>query len=215
MQEVYGELNTENEELSPEDENHIEALKKTIKQCQQTDFSLGFESDYVQALKSHQTNVFWAINNRCGIYEPGGINIYFDAKSLTEDLVRRKLGDAKSQIVGAIKNTEEGASNISGLKPVLEVLRNQIDEDYEKFAIQVSKEIYKLLRNEKFAPLNNFNPFWAKIQSRWGQGKGYRNDVLEMYKEQLQGVDEFLRSKAQKLWHQKFMSKILEFFVEG
>lgn len=159
--------------------------------------------------------VFRAINNRCGIYEYRGINIYFDAKSLTENLIRKRFGDTKSQIVGAIKNTEEGASHISGLKPILEVLRSQIDEDYENFAIQVSEKICQLLRDEKFAPLNDSNPFWDKIQRRWGQGKGYRKDVLGMYREQLQGVDSFLSSKAQKLWHQEFMSKILEFFVDS
>lgn len=201
-------------ELSSEDENRIKSLKKTIEQCQRTNFSFGFETDYVQALKSHHVMVFRAINNRYGIYAYKGISIYFDAKSLAEDLVRRRFGDPKSEIVGAIKNTEEGASEISGLKPVLEVLRGQVDEYYESLAIQVGKEVYDLLSDDKFAPLDSYNQFWVRIQGRWGQGKGYRDDVLKTYRGQLEAVDEFLRAESQKLWHQEFMAKILEFFAE-
>jgi len=203
-----------NGELSPEDENRLRALKKTIEQYRQTNFSFRFENDYLQSLKGYHVMVFRAANNRCGIYEYRGINIYFDARSLTEEIIRNRFGKPKFEIVGAIKNTEEAASKISGMKPVLEVLRSQIDQDFENLAIDLGQEIYEILRDDKFAPLEDFNPFWMEIQGRWGQGKGYRNDVLFMYQEKINSIDELLEYKSQDSWERKFMNKILVFFDE-
>ena len=60
---------------------------------------------------------------------------------LTEEIIRNRFGKPKFEIVGAIKNTEEAASEISGMKPVLEVLRSQIDQDFENLVIDLGQEI--------------------------------------------------------------------------
>ena len=201
-------------ELSLTDERKIEVLKKTINQFQQTNFAFRLKDEFIKTLEDRHVMVFRAINNRCGIYEYRGIDIFFDAQRVAEELVRKRFGDPKSEIVGAIKNTEEGASDESGLRPVLEVLRSQIDTFYENLAIKIGEEIYELMKDNIFAPLDDSNEFWEIIHRRWGQGRGYKNDVLQMYRGNLEFVDDFLKDKAEELWHSEFMDKILEFFTE-
>jgi len=157
--------------------------------------------------------VFRATNNRCGIYEQRGVNIFFDAKSLTEDIVRKCLSEPKSEIVGAIKNTQEAAFEHSGLKPVLQVLRDQIDQLYEEAVIHLGENIRNYLEKDQLAPLDRSNDFWVSVHERWGKGKGYRNDVLDMYKSKISDVNSFLSQNAQELW-QNFMQEVLEFFAE-
>jgi hypothetical protein len=199
---------------NPEEIHRISSLKKTIEEHQDKHFSPDLTSEFIKDLKSHHVMVFRAINNRCGIYERGGVNIFFDAQSLTEDLIRQRFSEPKSEIVGAIKNTQEAASEHSGLKPVLQVLRDQIDQLYEEAIIKLGEYIRDYLENARLAPLDHSNDFWVNVYERWGNGKGYRNDVLDMYRNKISDVNNFLSHNSQELWQQFFMQEILEFFAE-
>jgi len=201
------------EGLSPQEEKMINDLKKTIESHGNTEFLSDFESRYKNHLKSYNVMVFRAINNRFGIYDSRGVDIYFDGSFVTEKLLRDRLLESKAEIIGAIELVEEHASETSGLKPVMQILREQIDEDFEKTVIEIGQETCDYIRG-RLAP-QTYYQFWDYAQNRWGQGIGYREDVLGQYERQISGLDDWLVKRVQEAWKQNFMDRILEFFGES
>lgn len=200
--------------LSPQEEKMINDLKKTIESHGNTEFLSDFESRYKNHLKSYHVMVFRAINNRFGTYGLRDIDIYFDGSTVTEVLLRDRLLESKAEIVGAIEFVEEHASEKSGLKPVMQILREQIDEYFEKTVIEIGQETCDCIRNS-LAPQTYSNQFWDYAQNRWGQGPGYRENVLGQYGSQISGLDDWLVERVQEVWKQNFMDRILEFFGES
>lgn len=200
--------------LSPQEEKLIDDLKKKIDTHRLSKFFSAFETRYKDYLRSYNVMVFRAINNRYGRYDLRGIDIYFNASRVSEELLRDRLIESKAQIIGAIEIVEKHASNTSGLKPVMHILKEQVDEYFEKTVIEISQEVYECIK-DKLAPQNYSNEFWEYAQNRWGKGPGYRNDVLGQYGNQIDGVDDWLSERVQELWEQNFMDKILEFFGES
>ena len=47
-----------------------------------------------------------------------------------------------------------------------------------------------------FFPQNSTNQFWTEVQGRYGKGSGYRDDVLDMYADQLDGHEDELKAAA-------------------
>jgi len=197
--------------LNLQEEKMINDLKKTIESHGNTDFLSNFESRYKNHLKSYHVMVFRAINNRFGTYDLRDIDIYFDGSTVAEALLRDRLLESKAEIIGAVEFVEEYASDKSGLKPVMQILREQIDEYFEKSIIEIGQEICAYIR-DSLAPQNYSNEFWGYAQSRWGQGRGYRDDVLGQYGDQIHGLDGWLVERVQEVWKQNFMDRILEFF---
>ncbi|MDM3861870.1 MAG: hypothetical protein PT118_19010 [Aphanizomenon gracile PMC644.10] len=201
--------------LSSQEEKMINDLKKTIDSHVNPGFSSNFESRYKNHLKNCHVMVFRAINNRFGTYELRGRDIYFESSKVAEELLREKLLESKAEIIGAIEFVEEHSSEESGLKPVMQILREQIDEYFQKSIIEiVGQEICDCIR-DSLAPQTYSNEFWHYAQNRWGQGPGYRNDVLGQYGSQISGLDNWLFERVQEVWKQNFMDKILEFFGES
>lgn len=199
--------------LSQEEENLVTNLKKKIEQHRSLNFSSNFENNYMARLKSYNVMVFRAINNRFGIYELRGKDIYHDASDVAEVLLKERLAKDKENIIGAIALVEQHAAETSGLKPVMQILREQVDEYFEDLVIGLSKEISEVIE-ESLSPQCYSNEFWAYAQNRWGQGSGYRDDVLSRYKGQLADSNRVLTSEVQKAWEQEFMEKTLAFFNE-
>ncbi len=158
--------------------------------------------------------VFRAINNRFGTYDLRDIDIYFDGSTVAEVLLRDRLLESKAKIIGAVEFVEEHASEQSGLKPVMQILREQIDEYFEKSIIEIGQEICSRIK-DSLAPQTYSNEFWDYAQNRWGQGRGYRDDVLDQYGSQINGLDDWLVERVQEVWKQNFMDRILEFFGES
>jgi hypothetical protein len=200
--------------LSHQEEKMVNDLKKTIESHEDTEFLSNFENRYKNHLKSYHVMVFRAINNRFGTYDLRDIDIYFDGSTVAEVLLRDRLLESKAEIIGAVEFVEEHASEKSGLKPVMQILREQIDEYFEKSIIEVGQEICVCIR-DRLAPQTYSNEFWDYAQNRWGQGRGYRDDVLGQYGSQIGGLDDWLVERVQEVWKQNFMNRILEFFGES
>ena len=200
--------------LSPQEEKLINDLKKTIESHGKTGFLSNFEKIYKDHLKSYHVMVFRAMNNRFGTYDLRDIDIYFDGSTVAEVLLRDRLLESKAEIIGAVEFVEEHASERSGLKPVMQILREQIDEYFEKSIIEIGQEICGCIK-DSLAPQTYSNEFWGYAQNRWGQGRGYRDDVLDQYGSQISGLDDWLVERVQEVWKQNFMDRILEFFGES
>lgn len=200
--------------LSPQEEKLINDLKKTIESHEKTEFLSNFENRYKNHLKSYHVTVFRAINNRFGTYDLRDIDIYFDGSTVAEVLLRDRLRESKAEIIGAVELVEKHASEQSGLKPVMKILSEQIDEYFEKFIIEIGQEICCCIK-DSLAPQTYSNEFWDYAQNRWGQGHGYRDDVLDQYGSQINSLDDWLVERVQEVWKQNFMDRILEFFGES
>lgn len=200
--------------LSPQEEKMINDLKKTIESHGSTGFLSNLEDRYKNHLKSYHVMVFRAINNRFSTYDLRDIDIYFDGSTVTEVLLRDRLLESKAEIIGAIELVEEHASEKSGLKPVMQILREQIDESFEKTVIEIGQETCDCIR-DSLAPQTYSNPFWDYAQNRWGQGCGYRDDVLGQYSSQIIGLNDWLVKRVQEVWKHNFMDRILGFFGES
>lgn len=197
--------------LSLEEEKIINDLKKKIDNHRKPESLSSFQNKYKNHLKSYNVMVFRAINNRYGTYDIRDFDIYFDASSVSEELLRDRLIESKAKIIGAIEYAEKHASDNSGLKTFMQILKVQVDECFENTVIEISEEVRDCIK-DKLAPQDDSNEFWKYAQNRWGQGDGYRNDVLKQYSNQIDGVDDWLCKRVQELWKQNFMDKILEFF---
>ncbi|MEZ2250977.1 hypothetical protein [Microcoleus sp.] len=200
--------------LSPQEEKLINDLKKTIESHEKKKFLSDFENRYKNHLKSYNAMVFRAINNRFGTYDLRDIDIYFDGSTVAEALLRDRFRESKAEIIGAVELVEKYASEQSGLKPVMKILSKQIDEYFEKFIIEIGQEICCCIK-DSLAPQTDSNEFWDYAQNRWGQGHGYRDDVLDQYGSQINSLDDWLVERVQEVWKQNFMDRILEFFCES
>ncbi len=200
--------------LSPQEKEMVNVLKKTIESHGNTGFLSSFESRYKTHLESYHVMIFRAINNRFGTYDLRNIDIYFEGSIVAEVLLRDRLLESKAEIIGAVEFVEEHASEESGLKPVMQILREQIDEYFEKSIIEIGQEICDCIRC-RLAPQTYSNEFWDYARNRWGQGRGYRDDVLGQYGSQIGGLDDWLVKRVQEVWKQNFMNRTLEFFGEN
>lgn len=204
------------DELDEESERIIADLKKTIGQCGQlSQINRSALSRFVKLLRSYHVMIFRAINNRFGTYDMRDIDIYFESKGIAETLCRENLGSLKSKIDGAILYVKKHASEMSGLQPIMDILQEQVNQYYEEITISLGNSVSRDLKVHKLAPQEYSNPFWEASQSRWGQGPGYRDDVLDMYLENTDGIDAFFEQEIKQLWEEDFMQKILAFFGDS
>jgi hypothetical protein len=156
--------------------------------------------------------VLRATNNRYGKYELRDIDIYFNGKYLSEKLVRDRTSIYKQEILTAIDWVESAIVDDSRLHPLMQRLRSQINGNYEGLAIVLGAEIEKLLSDRVFAPQDyEDNEFWQQVIDRWGQGSGYKSDVLSEYEEQIQSVSTHLAQSLQLNWQEQIILPILTF----
>jgi hypothetical protein len=200
--------------LSRADNDLVTNLKKKIERHQTLSPRCNFEDHYIAHLRSYHASTFRAVNGRCGIYETRGIDIYFDAKAITKRLLRERLASEKDNIAGAISLVEQQASQASGLKPVMQVLREQVDKFFEALVARVAREMAEIVE-DCLAPQSDSNKFWQHVQERWGKGSGYKEDVLGHYKTQLKDCGDLLAECMQTAWTEDFMQELLAFFDEG
>ncbi len=199
--------------LEPEDKKLLNNLKKNIQELEIIEYhKYELTSEYILFLRSYHVTVFRAINNRHGKYDVRDIDIYFECKNVAEDLVRKNLQELKNQILGAINLTKKDASDKSGLASILEFIKKEVDACYEEIVISLGSQISDKLENEILKPQDESNIFWSEVKGRWGQGLGYRDDVLCMYDNEMKDIDYFFRHEIQNLWQQKLRNEILSFF---
>jgi hypothetical protein len=186
--------------------------RQKISKCSQLNLaSNSFSTDYVDMLPEHHC-VLRATNNRYGQYELRDIDIYFNGRYLAENLVRHSSEKYKSEILAIITDIETEISDSSTLATLMQRLRAQIDENYETLAIDLGVEIETILSDRVLAPRDyDESIFWQQAIDRWGQGSGYKGDVLSLYMEQVGGIDRLFVDLIQTAWHDRIIQPILTF----
>ena len=170
-----------------------------------------FSADYVYMLPEHHC-VLRATNNRYGQYELRDIDIYFNGRYLAESLIRQSTQTYKSDILEIISFIDTKISAGSTLAPLMQRLRSQIDENYERLAIDLGAEIEAILSDRLFAPKDyDESQFWQQTIDRWGQGSGYKGDVLSLYTQQVKSLDAIFVDSIQTAWSDRIIQPILTF----
>ena len=169
-------------------QNHIEAKENVLKI-----YDNYFMNKYPSTIR--------AINNRYGVYDHH--DIYQEGAIKIEDLVKYQLKEIKDSILLKLNNIK-GFTNISpGQEVAINLLIEEINYLYEEYINQINRNAYDTFENNVFS-LEKYEQFWKKTKYRWGQGNGYRLDIIEFYQEQI---------KASKLLEE--IESILEDYVKS
>ncbi|PSB45475.1 hypothetical protein, partial [Chamaesiphon polymorphus] len=177
--------------------------------------SNSFANDYVDMLPEHHCTLR-ATNNRYGQYELRDIDIYFNGRYLAENLIRHSTEKYKSELLNLISFIETEISPDSTLSAIVQRLRSQIDGNYEDLAIDLGVEIETILSDRLLAPKDyDESTFWQQTIDRWGQGSGYKVDVLSLYTQQVIEIDELFADLIQTAWIDRIIQPILVFLGES
>jgi hypothetical protein len=160
--------------------------------------------------RHHMT--FRATNNRFGVYPHRNIDVYYDAIPISEQLVRAATSGPKEAILEIVRNVRSCSPAGSDLRELFAVLETRIDSSFEEMVRAVGVSMHDYLRNTAFYPRDQSNQFWIDVQSRFGTGQaGFRDDVLSMYADQMQGHEKILASTAEERWTTLLIDPILQY----
>ena len=200
--------------LNPEEEHLIKDSKQKIREYSHLDFVNAdrFFDEYRKPwLETRHVMTLRATNNRDGIYPPRDIDVCYDAKPVVERLVRQLATGRKEKILKVISGIKEQVSETSELQRLMPILEERVNSVFEEFIRETANKMKENLENVIFYPRDDTNPFWLKVQDRYGKGPGYRADVLSYYEEQLGDYDDFLRQTAECLWEDMIINKVSDF----
>ncbi|MBX9680762.1 MAG: hypothetical protein K2X38_18555 [Gemmataceae bacterium] len=152
-----------------------------------------------------------ATNNRFGVYPHKDIDIYYDAVPITESLVRKAYSGSKEAVLGIIRTVNKSSKEGSEFRALVGVLEKRVDSSFEEMVRGVASHMQDYLSKTVFFPPNSTNQFWNEVQGRYGKGSGYREDVLTMYEDQLDGHEEELKSVALGHWQSFVIDPVLEY----
>jgi hypothetical protein len=201
--------------LTPIEDSIIVSIKQKIHNLSELNIDdCSFADSYIKMLPDH-ASVLRATNNRYGQYDLRDIDIYFNGRSLTEGLVRWHTRLFKAEILQEVEYVGSEIEIDSSLHPMLNRLRHQIDENYEVLVINLGEKIEALLANQILAPQDyNGSIFWQKVIGRWGQGSGYKLDVLSVYNRQIESIDANFASDIKTAWREQIIQPSLIFLGE-
>src|ERR1700730_5425454 len=153
-----------------------------------------------------------ATNNRFGLYPYRNIDIYYDAIPITEQLVRSATSGPKEAIVNVVRNVQSNSPEESDLRELFAVLEVRIDTSFEAMVRAVGATMHDYLRDTAFYPRDQSNQFWIDVQGRFGTGqRGFRDDVLSMYADQMEDHETILVSTADDCWRTLVIDPILQY----
>jgi hypothetical protein len=153
-----------------------------------------------------------ATNNRFGVYPYRNIDIYYDAIPITEQLIRAATSGPKVAILDIVRNVRSSSPKESDLRELFSVLETRIDSSFEEMLRAIGTKMHDYLQNNKFQPRDQSNPFWINVQNRFGTGQpGFRDDVLSMYGDQMQGHEEVLADTADECWRTLVIDPVLQY----
>jgi hypothetical protein len=155
-----------------------------------------------------------ATNNRFGYYPPRTIDVYYDAIPITEQLVRTAVSRPKEAVLDIVRSVKNSSPLDSDLRELLTVLETRIDSSFEAMVREVGATMQIYLHDTALAPQDASNQFWVSVQRRYGQGSGYRDDVLTMYADQIAGHEAVIADAAEKAWQRVVIDPVLEYLAE-
>src|SRR5262249_25725232 len=151
-----------------------------------------------------------ATNNRFGEYPYRNIDVYYDARPITELLVRAAASRRKEAVVEIVRSIREGSPPDSDLRELFAVLEARIETSFESMVRDVAAGMQAYLHDNALAPQDLSNQFWVDVQAEYGKGPGYRDRVLTDYADAMEGLEAVLRKTAEVSWQRIVIDPILE-----
>ena len=130
---------------------------------------------------------------------------------ITEALLRKAYSASKEAVLKIICGVKETSPDGSELRALLGVLEKRVDSSFEQMVRSVAAHMQEYLAKTVFFPQNATNQFWNDVQVRYGKGPGYRDEVLDMYADQLDGNETELKSAALERWQKMVIDPVLEY----
>jgi hypothetical protein len=146
-----------------------------------------------------------------GVYPVRNVDIYYDAVPITEQLVRTAVFRSKEGILEIVRSVRDSSSPESDLRELLAVLETRIDSSFEAMVREVGAIMHLYLHDTALAPQDYSNPFWVGVQAQYGKRSGYRDDVLSMYADKLEGHETVLTNAAEETWKRVVIDPVLEY----
>lgn len=201
----------------PGEEDLVRQLRSDITEHRQASVSADRFVDRYRALwqgpNARHPMTLRAANNRYGKYPYRNIDVCYDAVPISEELVRASTQKKKDAILDLIRKVRENTETDSDLRELLSVLEKRVDDTYEAMVRKVGVMGQSHLQDAVFFPQDQSSEFWTNVRNRYGQGKGFREDVLNMYQDKLEGMEKFLSEAAERLWRSEFIDPILTFLA--
>jgi len=114
--------------------------------------------------------------------------------------------------------TAAGSGNeailLKRLQAKFTVLETRIDSSFENMVREVGVAMHDYLSDTALSPKDSSNAFWTRVQAQFGKGSGYRENVLSMYADQLDGHEEVLVEAAEESWRRVVIDPVLEYLAE-
>ena len=126
-----------------------------------------------------------AINNRFGIYN--NYDIYCEGANLIESLIKRTFKNFKDDIVTQLELSAKGKKLNNNQEKAKEFIVNDINKYFFNYMEEINSYFYNKLKKETFSKENTI--FWDEVKSRWGKGPGYRNDIIDLYENNIKYRD--------------------------
>jgi len=175
---------------------NIQEYSKLIKDMP---FSSFFRSEYS---KYHHMTMR-AIHSRNGIYND--IKLLQNAREIIREEVKNFSKDFYDRIVEHFKELEEFDENLTPLCIQLEKFAKDL---YLNFYWKLGQKFETKLEYNQFA---NHSNLWQELRDLWGQGGGYKSNVLYLIETKLKSIDSELKSEVEKSWKYDFIIPILNF----
>lgn len=202
---INGELN---EAVIEKIKNAIEKIKSYRKLIVNVDFANNFKNEF--------DTQFWhwatkhAINKRHGVWEWKDIDLRYIGKELTKRLIKSKTIDYKkriSEIIEQLGNDESSAI----FKSIANQLEIEFLTDYNSFVETIGKKIYNRLSNDEF---EYWSGLWTKVLDESIKGSGFVYRMLQIYRNELADIQNFLKYEVETAWEKQVVDKILNFLGE-
>jgi transcriptional regulator with XRE-family HTH domain len=148
------------------------------------------EEDALLALGQFHASTVWATTRRLGEYY--NLNLYSFLGSCARSDARDRSEESFYRIVGKLDELLEDRE-FDVAWPFLHELRLYLEQSRERFLHRVQSE-----GEDAFRPaLRDATDLWARCVQRWGQGPGYKADVVRM-------IADWFRSEQQRYLHDAF-----------
>lgn len=136
---------------------------------------------YDEYIGSKFPSTLMAINNRHGIYNY--YDIYCEGANFIETNIKAKLKNIKDVVISELNKIDENNKLNENQKSSLDFMSKDINKYFFNYIEVINRYFYDKLKEEIYSKDNHI--FWDKVKSRWGKGLGYRNEIVQYYKENI------------------------------
>lgn len=133
---------------------------------------------YDKYIAGKYASTLMAVHNRYGIYYD--TDIFCEGANYLVSSIRNDLQYLKDAIIDKLDMLQTDVYLNKVQKSNLESVRRKINQLFFNLNDTVYKVFYEELRDNTFSREND--DFWCMVKSRWGEGAGYKKDILDLYK---------------------------------